>query len=109
MKRLIAFAVIAAFVFVLPASHLMAKAEKVDICHVNSANDVFLFPFGGGIAFGKGISVSEDSVEAHEKHDGNGVDPAKWDYRTQEEIDQFELIFGVSLPNANCSIALPQS
>ena len=102
--RIALFVGLAALIVLIPITHVQAKkAEKVDICHVNSANDVFdAGPFGV-LAFGKVISVSENSVAAHEKHgDSQLFGPVTDDLR-----DALELFLDISLPNANCLFLVP--
>ena len=70
MKRMLVLLCVVAFLIALPMSHAVfaGKAEKVAICHLNSANDVLdLEPFGV-IAFGKEVEVSENALDAHLAH-----------------------------------------
>jgi len=104
MKRFLIILFVLVFIAAIPLSHnLMAKkAEKpgkVEICHVNSANDVL--ELGATvIAFGKVIEVSEKAVAAHEKH-GDMAAPGFF-YITKEDAEYWEDYYGIKLPNANC-------
>lgn len=102
MKRVIVIAAVLALLFGLPMSHFAfagkGPAAKVDICHVNSANDVLELEDGFVVTFGKVISVSENAVAAHEAH-GDSTDFADLD---QDLRDLVEELFGITLPNANC-------
>ena len=61
MKRLVILCVVLAFVVAIPLSHsLMAKGEKVRLCHVTSADD-----FG---VYGHVIEVSINAKNAHCNH-----------------------------------------
>ena len=73
---------------------MAGKPEKVDICHVNSANDVL-----GIFTFGRVKSVNGNAVEAHLANHGDSLDFTDFgpDFR-----DFVELTFGITLPNANC-------
>jgi len=71
------------------------KPAKVQICHVNSANDVEgLSPF----VFGRVIEVSQNAVKAHMKHG----DSMNYEVLTEAMRDSMEIFFGIALPNANC-------
>ena len=101
MKRLLILLCVAGFLAALPLSHVAVakkpKPVKVEICHVNSANDIV--PFGPFvIAFGRVIEVSEKAVPAHEAH---GDSTVFFDL-SEEERQEIEEISGVSLSNANC-------
>ncbi len=99
MKRLLIMLCLVAFLVALPMSHsaFAKKPAKVEICHVNSANDIL--DLGTVvITFGKVIEVSENAVEAHLAHgDSTTFFPMDEDLR-----DAFEDFFKISLPNANC-------
>ena len=69
MKRLLILLAVASLVMAVTVtpSASAAKADKVDICHVNSSADVI--PAGPNfIAFGRVISVSEKAVPGHMAH-----------------------------------------
>lgn len=106
MKRLLTILCVVAFLAALPLSHVAwaAPKAKVEICHVNSANDVL--DLGGGlvVAFGRLIEVAEPAVPAHVAHgDNDNSDPLYPVFLLDEASrDEFEAIFGISLPNANC-------
>ena len=79
-------------------------APKVDICHVNSANDVFDFGVPLGIlAFGRVKSVNENALPAHENHG----DSLGFGELTPDDRDITEAILGITLPNANCFFFVP--
>lgn len=88
----------------VPLSHVaLAKpAAKVDICHVNSANDIIDFGNGDFVAFGRVISVSENAVDAHEAH-GDSADFIEVDATLRDLVAD---LFGINLPNANCAFAV---
>ena len=99
MKRLLIILFVLVFIAAIPLSHnLMAKkAEKpgkVEICHVNSANDQ-LEDFG----FGRVITVSEKALAAHLKHGDCSV--VFWEL-TEENRKATEEYWNIKLPNANC-------
>ena len=99
MKRFLIGVLILAFVVAIPLSTtLMAgKQPKVDVCHLNSANDVL--DLGTQvIAFGKVINVSEKAVAHHVKHG----DSTEFFPMTEELRDILEEFFEIKLPNANC-------
>ena len=100
MKRLLILLCVAGFLAALPLSHVAVakKPVKVEICHVNSANDIV--DLGGPvvIAFGKVIEVSPNAVPAHEAHG----DSTKFFYLSEEEREELEEISGVNLSNADC-------
>ena len=98
MKRLIAFALIAAFIVAIPASHqlLAEKKNKVAICHVNGANPVI--DMGYIFYFGRIIEVAEEAVPAFV---AQGDGRAFW-VLSPEEKAIFEEEFGEKFPNANC-------
>ena len=98
MKRLIAVLVVVGFIVALPLSHAFgAKADKVQICHVNSANDTLDLGFAT-IVFGTVIEVSGNAVPAHEAHgDSTAFEPMEEDFR-----DWVEATYAISLPNADC-------
>lgn len=75
-----------------------AQNEKVQLCHLNSANDVI--EFGTVIvSFGNSIEVSENAVAAHEENHGDSTNFIPLDEQTR---DLFEQVFGITLPNADC-------
>jgi len=98
MRRLlIMMSGIAALALVLAPVITAAPAAEVDVCHVNSANDVLVIgTFVGG--FGRVISVSEEAVPAHLAH-GDRVDFFDLSVGLRNNI---EMRFGISVPNANC-------
>ena len=110
MKRLIVVLCVVGFIVALPMSHLAfagkpeEKPAKVEICHVNSANDVVVLGTVV-IAYGRVIEVSENAVAAHEAH-GDMASPGFF-YMSEEARENIEEIFGVSLPNANCGFVVP--
>ena len=80
------------------------KEDKVEVCHVNSANDGPT-PFAAGVIFwGKVISVSPNAVPEHEANHGDSTVFFGFD---EDMRDFFEEAFGISLPNANCGIFVP--
>ena len=83
-------------------SPAMAGA-KVDICHVNSANDVLPIgtPMTDFIAFGRVISVNGNAVAAHLVNHGDSLASASFPLDTVLR-DLFETFFGLTLPNADC-------
>ena len=100
MKRFMIYCLVVAFIAAIPLSHsLMAKKPaKVQICHVNSANDVEgLSPF----VFGRVIEVSSNALKAHMKH-GDCSDPDMYMVLTEAKRDLMEVEYGIKLPNANC-------
>jgi len=95
MKRLIAVLFVVAFIVALPLSHTFAaKPKKVEICHVNSAND----DGPKGIAFGRVIEVAESAVPAHLDHG----DSTYFFDLSEAARNKFEHHYGISLPNADC-------
>ena len=108
MKRLIVVLCVVGFIVALPMSHLAfagkGPAPKVEICHVNSANDVVVLGTLV-IAYGRVIEVSENAVAAHEAH-GDMASPGFF-YMSEEARENNDEIFGVSLPNANCGFVVP--
>jgi len=100
MKRMLVLFCVVAFLIALPMSHSVfaGKADKVAICHLNSANDVIdLGPFGV-IAFGKEIEVSGNALDAHLAH-GDSVDYLPL---PEELRDLLEEALQMKLPNADC-------
>lgn len=97
MKRLLIMLCVVAFLAALPLSHiaLAAPAEKVLICHVNSAND--LVNGHWWLVGGRVIEVAESAVPAHLAH-GDSLD---YEIMDEEFRDYIESL-GYSLPNANC-------
>ena len=91
------YCLLVAFIADIPLSHsLMAKkAGKVEICHVNSANDVL-----GPFVFGRVIEMSSNALNAHWKHG----DSTHYLPLTKAMRDSLEKCFGIALPNANCVI-----
>jgi hypothetical protein len=88
------------------ASAFAAPLDKVEICHVNSANDTVNSSSGDPfIVFGKVISVSPDALEAHLAH-GDSTRVCEFD-AVQRLL--FEGLYKISLPNANCLIGLGKS
>ena len=73
---------------------------KVNVCHVNSANDL---GHHGHHAFGKFIRVSENSVDAHLAH-GDSTDFLEGD--ATDALIQHHRDSGAYLPNANCVFLL---
>jgi len=94
MKRLLVLLFVVAFLVAIPLTHFAGKAAKVDVCHVNSANDQGAW----GYAFGNVISVSEKAVPAHLAH-GDSTDFFSLD---EAQREWFEEKFDITLPNADC-------
>jgi len=101
MKRLLILLAVASLVMAVTVtpSASAAKPNKVEICHVNSANGVI--EVGTVlITFGRVISVSPKAVSAHEAH-GDSVD---FEHLPADDRAEIEAFFGIALPNANCGI-----
>jgi hypothetical protein len=101
MKRLACLSAIAAFLLALPLLHLAHSkpATKVDVCHVNSANDTLDLGDEGVYAFGRVISVSENAVPAHLNH-GDSLAFFTFDKDDREAIED---AYDINLPNADCA------
>jgi len=97
MKRLLVLLCAVAILVALPLSHFAEKGVKVDVCHVNAANDT-LAEFGLVFYFGNVINVSENAVKAHEKN-GDSVAFLSLDENLRVLFENF---FGISIPNADC-------
>ncbi len=103
MKHLLVTLGVVAFLAVLPLSHLAlaqppCPGEKVPLCHVNSANDSATFN-NTLRTFGRVIEVDENAVPAHLAEHGDSLN---FQTLTQEQREQMEEDFDISLPNANC-------
>jgi hypothetical protein len=99
MKRLFIPLLVAGFMLAVPMSSALhaARAEKVNICHVNSANDVL--DLGDlRIVFGRQIEVSENALAAHEEH-GDSTKFVSMDADFRDWVEQF---YGIDLANADC-------
>ena len=92
MRRLVVLLIVAAFLIALPATHVVAEKDKVDVCHVNSANDAWLY------SFGQVISVSESALKAHRAHG----DSTRYETLTDSMREYFEKELNLKLPNAYC-------
>lgn len=101
MKRLLVMLCVVAFLAALPLSHIAmaAPAEKVFICHVNSANDILGPPAIPAVfVFGRVIEVADSAVAAHLAH-GDSTLFYTFDKNT---IEYYEEYYQISLPNADC-------
>ena len=101
MKKLLQIGVaviIASAMFVSQTT--AAKNDKVDICHVISANDVILFLGVLNLHFGKVISISGNAVDAHLAHGDNTIF-----FQNETSIPAFRAA-GAHLPAANCWVAV---
>jgi len=109
MKRSIILLCVAGLLAALPMSHLALAGKpeempaKVAICHVNSANDTVRDGTNPGTwYFGRMIEVAESAVEAHLAH-GDAIFGGQYPKElTEEKRALIEVVYGVSLPNANC-------
>ena len=79
-----------------------AKEPKVEICHVNSANDVIDLGYLT-LVFGRVIEVPASAVEAHLAHGDSD-----WFFPLSPELrEDFEDDYGVYLRNANAFFVVP--
>ena len=100
MKRFLVLLAMVAMLLAAPMAHLASAKpikKKVDICHVNSANDIILVPKRGLVAFGKVISVSENAVPAHVAHGDSAV---FFSLPLDEELRDLAKFLGIK--NADC-------
>lgn len=116
MKRLIVVLCVVAFIVALPLSHSASAKQdrdrdrdkdcapvKVEICHVNSANDILDLGILGVYALGKVIEVSENAVATHEAHGDSNT----FSIVDQDQKDFIEDLFGIQIAkNVNCKFAL---
>ncbi len=111
MKRSLIVLCAAALLATLPLARVSvaAKPDKeanVEICHVNSANDVLVLK-GFTLFFGRVMEVPASAVAAHLAHGDFRTDSTFFRdstfffYMDEEDRDGFELAFGINLRNAN--------
>ena len=103
MKRMI-YLLPLAVIFLSPVpNETFAGASKVEICHVNAANDQTYLQFGS-IRFwftqGRVISVAESAVDSHLAH--GDAESGLFGTYPPETRDFFEETQGIRLPNGNC-------
>ncbi|MEJ2702725.1 MAG: hypothetical protein P8Z79_09825, partial [Sedimentisphaerales bacterium] len=101
MKRLFIMLCVAGVLAAVPLCNVASAAKKapakVEICHVNSANDVVYIEGGAAIVFGRVIEVSENAVDAHLAHGDSLVFIPMY----EGDREFFEELFGIYLPNAD--------
>ena len=106
MKKLMVFALATAFILPILASQAMAaKQEKVEMCHVISANDTIPNFWGTTmtIYYGKIISVAPSAVPAHLDQ---GDSPLFFSGEgTAASVEVF-IAAGGHVPAANCHFGL---
>jgi hypothetical protein len=101
MKKLLITAFgVAALVFLL-APAPAAQAAKMDVCHVNAANDVLNLGFFGTYVFGKVNNVAEKAIPAHLAH-GDAVHFWTLDSYVGRWVVGILEALGLALPNADC-------
>ncbi len=99
MKRIFFVLCAAGFLAALSLGHMAiaTPASKIGICHLNHGNDFVEFA-NGTLYFGKEIVVSENALDAHLAH-GDSTD---YVLITKEERDDYEQLYNIKLPNADC-------
>jgi hypothetical protein len=105
MKRLFALVAVVGLVIALPLAHLAQAdvADKVDICHIISANDTYSVAGFGTFYFGKVLNINASAVPAHERH-GDSTDFTPVDPDFLAFLEESE---GLSFPTADCAIFVP--
>jgi hypothetical protein len=107
MKRLCVMLCVAGMLAAIPLCGVASAAKKapakVQICHVNSANDVVYFDDGTMMVFGRVIEVSENAVDAHLAHGDSLV----FIPMNEELREAFEELFGIYLRNADAFFLCP--
>lgn len=102
MKRILILLCVAGLLAAIPLSHVAVaakkeKAPKVEVCHVNSANDILDLETVV-VVFGKVIEVSPNALPALEAQG----DSTEFFTFTKEDREYWEEYYGISLPNADC-------
>jgi len=97
MKRLLVLLFVVAFLVAIPLTHFAGKNAKVEICHLNSANDILDVGFFA-FYYGKVISVSVNAVPALEAH-GDSRHFAPFPDWLRDLMVEW---WGMDLPNADC-------
>jgi len=102
MKKILTACSLIALLLGFSPTVMAGGNTKVNVCHVNSANDSV---HHGHHVFGKFIRVSENSVDFHLAH-GDSTDFLEGD-TTDDLIEHHRADHGALLPNANCVFVLP--
>jgi hypothetical protein len=101
MKKIIIATIGAVALVFLLAPRTTAQATKVDVCHLNSANDVLDLGWLGSYVFGKQINVAEKALPAHLDH-GDATRFWSLDSPVGQWVVGILEALGLKLPNADC-------